>query len=70
MTISARPPPPASRRKDQHALDAVEAEREELDTFLTEIKVSQVGKDASIRGKNAKQAKLDLAPKLSSRETA
>jgi hypothetical protein len=32
-----------------------------LDNFLAEIKVSQVGKDASIRGKNAKQAKLDLA---------
>jgi hypothetical protein len=61
MTISARPPTPASWRKDQHAHDAVEAEREELDTFLAAIKVSEVGKDASIRGKNAKQAKLDLA---------
>jgi hypothetical protein len=61
MTISARPPTPASWRIDQRALDAVEAEREELDNFVAEIKVSEVGKDASIRGKNAKQAKLDRA---------
>jgi NH3-dependent NAD+ synthetase len=60
MTISARPPTPASWRKDQHAHDAVEAEREELDTFLAAIKVSEVGKDASIRGKNAKLPKQRL----------
>jgi hypothetical protein len=47
----------------QRALEAVEAARVELDTFIETVKVTDIGKDAWIRGKEARQASLDLSRK-------
>jgi DNA invertase Pin-like site-specific DNA recombinase len=47
----------------QRALEAVEEARVELGEFVDTVKVTEVGKDAWIRGKEARQAALDLARK-------
>lgn len=47
----------------QRALEAVEEARVELGEFIDTVKVTEVGKDAWIRGKEARQAALDLARK-------
>lgn len=43
------------------ALDAVETAREELDTFVETVSVTDIGKGAWVKGKTARQAALDLA---------
>jgi len=45
----------------RRALDAVEAARMELDGFIETVRVTDVGRDAWIRGKEARQAALDAA---------
>jgi site-specific DNA recombinase len=45
----------------QRALDAVEAARTELETFIETVQVTDIGKDSWIRGKTARQEALDLA---------
>ncbi len=45
----------------QRALTAVEAARTELDAYIETVKVSDVGRDSWIRGKEARQAALDAA---------
>lgn len=45
----------------QRALEAVEAARKELDVYVAEVLVTDVGKVAWVKGKEARQTKLDLA---------
>jgi DNA invertase Pin-like site-specific DNA recombinase len=45
----------------QRALAAVEAAREEMETFIAEVKVTDIGKHAWVQGKEARQAALDQA---------
>lgn len=47
----------------ERALEAVEQARVELEQFIAEVRVSDVGRDAWVQGKNARQAALDLARK-------
>jgi DNA invertase Pin-like site-specific DNA recombinase len=45
----------------RRALEAVEAARKEMETFIVEVKVTDIGKHAWVQGKEARQAALDQA---------
>jgi hypothetical protein len=45
----------------QDALQAIEDARQELEAFVAEVSVVEIGKEAWARGREARQAKLDAA---------